>query len=254
METPETVSFLAGSPERLRLLIHLRESPGSPRDVADSLDVSHRSAQRNLSEFADRGWVRKRDGKYALTPSGELVTRTHANYVETLETIERFDAFFRHLPDATHLPDPAWLHDATLVVASADQPQAPVSHYVSRLRSRKTDSIRMLAPVLSRLYHDVHAELVFEGVETELVMPADTLETARSLNPLEFRLVRRAIDIYRHDGPVEFGVTLGDGWALAGAYDDDGQLRALVECTHPAFFEWAEELYRRYRKESQPVG
>lgn len=253
MERPEAVAFLAGSPERLRLLVHLRDSPGSPRDIADANDVSHRSVQRNLSEFSDRGWVRKRDGKYVLTPSGELVARTHANYVETLGVIEKFDAFFRHLPDADHLPDPKWLHDATLVVASPDQPQAPVSQYVNRLKARKTESIRMLAPVLSRLYHDVHADLVFAGVETELVMPADKLETARSLNPLEFRLVRRAIDIYRYDGPVEFGVTLGDGWAFAGAYDDDGQLRALVECDHPDFLQWADDLYRRYRDEARSV-
>lgn len=253
MNTQGTVAFLAGSPERLRLLSLLRESPGSPRDIADSLDVSHRSAQRNLSEFADRGWVRKRDGNYTLTPSGELVTRTHANYVETLETIERFDAFLRHLPDAPRLPDPTWLHDATLVVASADQPQAPVSEYVNRLRSRETDTIRMLAPVLSRLYHDVHAELVFDGVETELVMPADTLETARSLNPLEFGLVTRTIDIYRYDGSARIGVTLGDDWALAGAYDEDGQLRALVDCDRPAFVEWAEEIYHRYREAARPV-
>ncbi|WP_458204421.1 helix-turn-helix transcriptional regulator [Haladaptatus sp. NG-SE-30] len=253
MAAPESVAFLAGSPERLHLLCHLREQPGSPRDIANAIDVSHRSVQRNLSEFADRGWVRKEDGRYTLTTSGELVTRTHEGYVETMQTISAYDAFFRHLPDADHAPDPAWLTDATLVTASPEQPQAPVNHYVKRLRARQTRSIRMLAPVLSRLYHDAHAELVISGVETELVMPTERVEDARSLNPLEFRVVSRAIDIYQYDGPVELGLTLGDDWALAGAYDDEGQLRALVECDAPDFLNWAEELYRRYRNDARPV-
>jgi predicted transcriptional regulator len=253
MDAPESVAFFAGSPERLRLLVHLRERPSSPRNVTAATDVSHRSVQRNLSEFADRGWVRKREGEYALTTSGDLVARTHEAYVETMATIAEYDPFFRYLPDARHAPNPEWLRDATLVTASPEQPQAPVSHYVSRLRERRTRSIRMLAPVLSRLYHDAHAELVLSGVETELVMPAERVEIARSRNPLEFRVVRQAIDIYQYDGPVELGVTLGDDWALAGAYDDEGQLRALVECDDRDFLDWAEKLYDRYRDGARPV-
>ncbi len=253
MDAPEAVAFLAGSPERHRLLAHLRDRSGSPRDVADATEMSHRSVQRNLSEFADRGWVEKRGGVYELTTSGDLVARTHAEYVETLDTIAEYDAFFRHLPDADRAPDPAWLADATLVTASPDQPQAPVNHYVKRLRARQTETIRMLAPVLSRLYHDVHAELVLSGVETELVMSPERIDTARSSNPIEFRLVSRVIDIYEHDGPVELGLTLGDDWVLAGAYDDEGQLRALVECTDSDFFAWAERVYEQYRNRSNSL-
>ncbi|WP_049970296.1 helix-turn-helix transcriptional regulator [Haladaptatus cibarius] len=253
MNASEAAAFLAGSPERHRLLAHLREQSGSPRDMADATDVSRRSVQRNLSEFADRGWVKKRDGVYELTTSGELVARTHRKYIETLDTISTYDPFYRHLPDADHAPNPAWLADATLVTASPDQPQAPVSHYVKRLRARETETVRMLAPVLSRLYHDAHAELVLSGVETELVMPPERIETARSSNPLEFRLVSRAIDIYEHDGPVDFGLTLGDNWAFAGAYDTEGQLRALLECDDPKFLDWAKTLYQQYRNRSSPI-
>ncbi|WP_435154283.1 helix-turn-helix transcriptional regulator [Haladaptatus sp. DFWS20] len=253
MDVPDTVAFLAASPERLRLLTHLREQSGSPRDVTDATDVSHRSVQRNLSEFANRGWVEKHDGVYELTTSGELVAQTHADYVDTLGTISAYDPFYRYLPDGDHAPDPAWLADATLVTASPDQPQAPVSQYVKRLRARQTETVRMLAPVLSRLYHDAHAELVLSGVDTELIMSPERIETARASNPLEFRLVSRAIDIYEHDGNVEFGLTLGDDWAFAGAYDDDGQLRALLECDEREFLNWAEALYREYRDRSSSI-
>ncbi|WP_327052765.1 helix-turn-helix transcriptional regulator [Halomicrococcus gelatinilyticus] len=248
----DAARFLAGSPDRRRLLAHLREQPGSPRDVADALDTSRRSVQRNLAELRDRGWAERRDGGYHLTTAGALVAQAHADYRDALAVIDEAAPFLREVA-AEHAPDPAWLGDAAVVTATAERPQAPVSHYVQRVRERETTTVRMLAPVLSRIFHEPHAELVLSGVDTELVLPADGVETARSMNPLEFRVVVRAIDLYRHDGPVPVGLTLGDDWVLAGAYDDDGQLRAVVECDHPELFDWAESLYEDHRSKSEPV-
>ena len=248
----DAARFLAGSPDRRRLLAHLRDQPGSPRDVADALDTSRRSVQRNLAELCDRGWAEKRDGGYHLTTAGVLVTQAHADYRDALAVVEEAAPFLREMP-AEHAPDPAWLRDAAVVTAPAERPQAPVSHYVRRVRERETSSIRMLAPVLSRIFHEPHAELVLSGVDTELVLPADGVETARSMNPLEFRVVVRAIDLYRHDGPVAVGLTLGDDWVLAGAYDDDGNLTAVVESDDPDLFDWAESLYEEHRNRAEQV-
>ncbi|WP_433623466.1 helix-turn-helix transcriptional regulator [Halomicrococcus sp. NG-SE-24] len=248
----EAARFLAGSPDRYRLLAHLRERPGSPRDVADALDASRRSVQRNLAELVDRGWAEKRDGDYRLTTSGAFVARAHADYLDALSAVEAAAPVLERLP-VERAPDPTWLADADVVAADAERPQAPVSHYVRRLRERETTRVRMLAPVLSRIFHEAHAELVLSGVDTEVVLPADSVETARSMNPLEFEVVVRAIDLYRHDGPVELGLTLGDDWVLAGAYDDDGQLRAVAESDDPRFVEWAQDAYEEYRSRAERV-
>jgi len=251
----ETAQFLSGSPDRQRLLSHLRETPGSPRDVADALDVAHRSAQRHLSSLVDRDWAEKRDGVYHLTTVGELVAEEHATYLDTLDSIDSLEPFYRHLPDSDHAPDPRLLADADVVVAAPDRPQAPVNHYISALAEFETDHIRMISPVLSRLFHQAHAELVVAGTTHDLVMSVQTARRAKELNAQEFALVigMDQLRLRCVDGPVGFGLTLGDRRCIVHAYDEDGQLHALVDSTSKDLCAWAETLFERYRTESHPV-
>lgn len=255
MDADELARFLTGSPDRRRLLAHLRTTPGAPSDVADALGISTRSAQRNLAELVDRGLARKRTGVYELTTVGELVTDRHTAYLDTLDTLTEYEQFFQHLPDTEHTPDPELLRDADGVVATATYPQAAVDHYLNWLESHTTDRIRMISPVLSRQFHHVHAAHILEGTETDLVLSADTVETARSLNPTEFTVVLHVdgFRLYRYPDDVAFGLTLGDDWAVVNAYDDEGHLQACVAVSDPAAVEWAEALYDRYHSRSTRV-
>jgi predicted transcriptional regulator len=255
MPSHDVANFLAGSPDRLRLLSHLRNRPGSPGDLADALPMSHRSIQRNLAAFADRGWAEKRDGAYRLTPIGVLVTERHAAYIDTLDTLAAFAPFYRYLPDREHAPDPEWLADAQLIEATAENPQAPVQHYIQAVKGFETERVRMVSPVLSRLFHGAHADLAFRGVHTELVLSAALVQRARDLNSTEFNVVVSVdvLDVYQYPDEIGFGLTLGDRQVLMGAYDDQGQLKACLDSTDPAFLAWAERLFERYRGESERI-
>lgn len=255
MPPHEDAHFLARSTDRIRLLTRLQAQPGSPSRLTDDLEISHRSVQRHLAQFVERGWAEKTAGTYQLTTAGDLVTERHADYIDALDTLETFGPFYRHLPDREHAPDPRWLENATLVVATPDDPQAPVHHYVETLEAFETETIRMISPVLSRFFHDAHAKLAFRGVHTELVMSTGTIERARELNPMEFTVVVGVdvLDLYRYPEPIEFGLTIGDGQLLANAYDEEGQLRACVEATRPALLRWANDQFERHRKRSALV-
>jgi predicted transcriptional regulator len=255
MPSPDAAHLLASSSDRQRLLAHLVDHPGSPADLAETLSLSRRSVQRHLRQFADRGWAEKADGAYRLTVPGELVAAEHATYVDALDTVERFSPLFAHLPDREHAPDPRLLDDATLVAADAASPQAPVRHYLESVRTFETDRIRMVSAVLSRLFHEVHADLALDGVHTELVMAADTIDRARELNPAEFEIVVSVdvLDLYRHPDEIPVGLTLGDDRVLIGAYDDDGNLRACVDSANPDLVAWGERLFERYRAQSKRI-
>jgi predicted transcriptional regulator len=198
---------------------------------------------------------RRRGGEYHLTTTGALVAAEHESYLEALDGVDAFGDVYRHLPDPEHAPDPRWLADADVTRASAEHPQAPVHHYVASVGGLEADRVRMVAPVLSRLFHDVHADLAMEGTHTDLVLSAATIERARDLNPAEFAVVVSVgvLDLYRHPDPIEFGLTLGEGRLLLGAYDADGHLYACVESTDDDFYGWAEGLFERYRERSEPV-
>lgn len=255
MAGDDVARFLADSPDRRRVLAHLASTPASPAAMAEALSLSRRSAQRHLRDFADREWVEKRDGEYHLTTTGRLVVDEHESYLEALGGIDAFADVYRHLPDAEHAPDPRWLAAASVTRATAENPQAPVHHYVDSVGALETDRVRMVAPVLSRLFHDVHADLAMEGAHTELVLSAGTIDRARELNPAEFAVVVSVgvLDLYRHPGEISVGLTLGGGRVLLGAYDADGHLYALVESTDADFQAWAEARFERYRDRSAPV-
>lgn len=255
MSSDDAAQFLAGSPDRRQVLRHLVDNPASPAELADALSLSRRSIQRHLGQFTDRGWAEKNDGAYHLTVTGELVIEEQTAHLATLERLETVGPFFRHLPDRQHAPDPRWLDSATIVTATAANPQAPVQHYLETVRGFDADRIRMLSPVLSRLYHEAHAKLALDGVHTELVLSAATIERARELNPTEFKLVVSVdvLDLYRHPEDVAVGLTLGTDTLLMGVYDADGQLEACVESSNPEFLAWAADLFERYRERADPV-
>lgn len=255
MHSHEAARFLSGSPGRVELLVQLRTAPGRPSAIAEAVSMSHRSVQRNLSELRDRGWVEKHEGIYQLTTTGVLITEAHEAYLGALSNVESFEGFFRELPDRKHAPPPEWLGEATLIEATPTDPHAPVDHYVQSVREFDVGRVRMLSPVLSRLFHNAHAALAVRGTHTELVLSNALVERARELNPFEFDLLvsHAPLDLYRHPDSIGVGLTLGDRRVLVGSYDDRGRMCACVDATHPELFEWATTLYERYRTRSTRV-
>lgn len=253
----EMAAFLAGSPERQQALEALAADPASPAVLADELSLSRRSVQRHLAAFEDRNWVAKDDGEYALTTTGTLVAAEHDAYLETMARIDEFEPLYTHLAasEADLAPDPRWLSDATLTTATNDNPQAPVTHYLDRVRSLDTDHVKMLSPVLSRLYHDAHAELALDGVHTELVLPGSAVERARAENPVEFAAIVTVgvLDLYRHPDAVPFGLTIGEDCVLILGYDEDGQLQACLEAPTDQMHEWATRIFATYRDDGVHV-
>lgn len=253
MPSNNAAQFLANSPDRLALLTSLSQESASPGELASEHSFSRRSVQRNLAEFVDRGWVETSGGTYHLTVTGELIAEEHAEYVDALARITDFAPFFRYLPDYDHAPDPEWLTDATMTIATEDNPQAPVHQYVSRVRQFDTERIKMLSPVLSRLFHEAHATLASRGVHTELVMPARMIDRAREQNPIEFQalIALDILSLYQFPNLFSIGLTLGDTRLLIGAYDDEKQLQALIESTDSQFHSWASDLFDRYKGQSE---
>lgn len=250
----DAARFLADSPDRLALLERLREGVAGPAGLAGDLDVARRSVQRNLAAFVDRGWVESGDGGYRLTTAGDLVALTHGDYLDRIDRIETFGPLLRHL-DRGDAPDPGLLEGGDLVVATPENPQAPVHAYVDRLQGFEGDTVRMCSPVLSRIFHEAHASLAMRGVHTDLVLSAATADRARELNPVEFEAVLRVgvLDLYAHPGPVPLGLTVGEDRILLGAYDDDGHLEACLSSTVPDLVAWGAERFEAYRNRADRV-
>lgn len=255
MVSHEHTRFLSVSSARIRLLRCLDEAPQCPCELTSVLSLSRRGIQRNLSEIVDRGWAEKTDGEYHLTTRGTLITKQYTDFLCTLDIIDEYEPLFTYLPDYAHSPKPQWLHDAEIVIATSDHPYAPLDQYIHSLHSDSIDTVHSILPVLSRFYTDLYTELSEAGVETEILLDETIIDVCRNHNPdsLGIMLTVESLSLYEHRGNIDFGLTLTDRRGFMGAYDDQGRLRAYIECSNPEFLDWATELYRRYRRASHAI-
>jgi predicted transcriptional regulator len=251
----EHTQFLSGSRSRVRLLSCLDEAPQYPRELTETLGLSRRGVQRNLSALVERGWAEKVSGKYRLTTHGTLIARQYVDFCTTLATIEECEAFFTYLPDCAHIPSPEWLHEAELVVATPERPHAPIEQYGISLRRCSTATVRGILPVLSHYYEDIHADLQESDIETELVIDESTVEATRNcdIEAFEAALALDTFTLYAQPESIGFGLTLTDHCGIMSAYDDQGRIQACVECNNNAFLDWANEVYRSYRDNARSI-
>ncbi len=216
--------------------------------------MSRRSVQRNLTALTRRGWVEKVDGAYRVTTSGALVVEAHKRYSDELAAIDRFSPIVDAFSDVDHAPPPTALSSATVTTVTPGQPHGPLHQYLQAIERFETERVRMLSPVLSRPLHGAHAELGLGGAHTELILTEQLSERARRLNPREFDLLVSVapLTVFRHPGPIEAGITIGDDRVLVCSYDDD-RLTACLEATSSALIAWARELFDHYRSQASEI-
>lgn len=242
-------AHLFSSQHRFEVLRSLHEEPADTRGLTEELSASRVTIQRHLNACNELGWVEKVDGRYELTAVGDLVYRSAKRFLDRLSVLERHDRVVGTFADRDPSFDPLLLEDATVTVASPTNPHAPISHYQTAMSESETSSVWGISPIVSDLFIEIHGRLLADGVETELIMPRSVLERAPEPEvppPGVFTL--RTIE-----EPLDFGLTLTDNAAFVGRYDD-GTFAACVENDAPAFREWVEGVYERYRKHSTVVA
>jgi predicted transcriptional regulator len=249
MSAREQVAFLVGSEHRVAVMDALHEGPSRPCELERSLSASRATVQRALSGLEERGWVDKRDGAYRLSAGGLFVLRAYRKLTDVVDTVEAVGSPLSLLDGATaDMPVDA-LGTATVTKATAKTPHAPIEHYASLLDRGDVDRFRAICPVMSTVFSEVHRPLVEAGVPVELVVDEQTLSAAESMTPESHAatLENDAFDLYVVADPLDFGVSLFDGTAVVGAYDDRGEFRACLDARDEPFVEWTTRLFEEHR-------
>ena len=249
MSAREQVAFLVGSEHRLAVMEALREGSARPCGLERSLTASRATVQRALSGLEERGWVEKRDGEYHLTAAGLFVLRAFDDLTEVVETVADVGdplALFDGL--TTDLPVEA-LRSARMTAADATTPHAPIERYAALLDGADVDRLRAVCPVSSPVFNEVHRPLVEDRVSIDLVIDEETLAAARQVAPETHAaaLDDDLFSLYVVDADLSFGVSLFDGVAVVGAYDDQGRFRACLDGRDDALVEWATSLFEEHR-------
>lgn len=243
-EAHEDVQYLAGSPARHEILATLCEEPLRPADLTDRVDVTRTTVQRVLAGFSERRWVHKRGGSYEPTVGGRRVVDRYESLLDTAEQA-------RHLgPLATHLGSavdelPAAAFDGEITVATDSAPLAPVDHVVERLRELETDEILVVSPIVSGVFNRAGAEIIECGIGFRMVIDESVLEQSKEAFPEALRRAHEAdaVTVAVSSEQLEVGLVVVDHVVFIGAYDGDGNLRAVLESENESVVEWGRERY-----------
>lgn len=255
MTAREDVAFLVGSQSRVTILEALADGPRRPTELARQCDCARETAQRTLSGFCDRGWVEKADGRYCLTPGGEMVFERYEELTQTVECTDRMSEFLTHVGDISGDVPTEVLQQLNVTTAVDNDPHAPIHRYLTVLGDDPVHRFRGVSPIVSRIFNEAAVQVIGPETEMELVVDRSVLERSMTEYPDAFEHGQELEQFTLHvvDEQLEFGLAVVDGHGIVASYDDYGNVVALVDGDALEAVAWVEELYESLRSKASPV-
>lgn len=250
MTAHEHIAFLAGSPNRVRVLRAIHEDPARQCALVDRLALSRSTVQRCLGGFTERGWARKEDGAFRITAGGIHVLSQYDALTDTIDAVAEHGGLLDHLRDlAFSLPAEA-IATATVVSASTDRPHAPESHIVDALETTGVERLRAITPTVSDMFNEAAALQVAAGVDIELILDSSGFDVSRREFPdaLDDAYTAETLDLYVHPGEFGFGLLIVDNRVLVSVYDDEDRIRGCLDGTGSPIVEWADDVHHDRRQ------
>jgi len=251
------IEFLALSPNRVSVLRRLVEDRHTRTDLAVATGASQATLGRILRDFEERSWIRRTEGAYVATATGELVADAFLDLLATMETEHDLRPIVDYLPTDALEFDLRRFEDATITVPSGTKPNAPVGRVLDLLE--EASSVRVFSHAFNEgslgvVERRVTAgEMTFEGVFSreaiEAVADDDSLRRR-----LESILDAPDASIRVYEAEIPLAVTAADDTVHLLLRDANGVLQASVDTDDPVVREWAHDRFERYWTEATAVG
>lgn len=250
------IEFLALSSNRVAVLRHLAEGRRTRTELARETGASQATLGRILRDFEDRSWIRRADGGYVATATGELVADGFLDLLETMQTEEKLRDIVPYLPTDALDVDLRHLGDASVTLPSGTRPNAPVQRLLGFLRD--ADEVRAfshafnvgsLTVIEERVTDD---EMTFRGVfsRTAIDAVADDPGLRRRLESL---LDATGATLRVCDAGIPLAVTVADDVVHLLLRDANGVLQASIDTDDDVVRNWARETFDEYWADATPL-
>lgn len=257
IESPlEEIEFLARSPNRVRVLDTLGDTPLERHQIEDETGVSRATLARILDDFEERGWVTRDDRQYEMTPVGHYVAREFTDLLKRFEPVPKLNDVGEWFPEEGFDFDLGRLAGAEIVRSTKSDALAPTTHITRRLRS--ADRVRVLSySHLSDVMEVCWRGTVEGGLELESVVDRGVLDRigtdARMVDHAQEMVESGQAKLFWHEGPIPVTVFVIDDWVLLCLSGDEGPPHAVIETTDAAIRSWAESIIDTYRREGKSL-
>lgn len=253
----DMLSFFGGSPIRLQTLRLLNSDPMTKATLQEEVDTSRITLWRLLSEFEDRGWIRKSDDEFEATAAGRIVVERIEAMQNALKATEELGELLEWLPlDEFDFPVECLAH-AEIVRPSPTDPQRPMRLATQQIR--EATEIRILTHGYSPWIIETMYDRATEGAQSgEMVTSADVVEAIAAQSSFRDQLLELiesgALEYYHHEREVPHIFAILDGDRVGMGVDDEaGRPQATFDIADEQVLEWAERTFERYRSSASRV-
>lgn len=253
----DDIGFLARSKHRFRILEALSERPYERDELQQETDVSRTTIQRTLSDMEEKGWIENAGWRYKLTELGDIIRSEFDRVLGVAGAVQELNQVIEWVPVEAIDIDLHYFRDATISVASRNDPTLPVREYANLL---STDGhVRGLIYGLDSFGLAEHKRILEEtDQQYEGVFSAGLYDQIRA-NPRIAEETAQVVgseqtEFYRYGEELPFHIVLTSdavGLLLTSA---DGTFSAFIESRNETVISWAEEKYDWYRERSRPVA
>lgn len=251
------VDYLTRSPNRVKVLSRLSESPRGRRELAEEADVTRPTLSRILDELVEREWVVSDGRTYRATPLGRFLVREFERFVERVRPVTLLDDVARWFPREGFEFELARLATAEVVTATPTNAVAPTTHAVRELR-RATEVVVLSPAVLPSAIEacrdrTIDGDQRIEAVVTRAVVDAlrEDPDLSRTLHDM---LTAGRTEVFRYDGPVPYPLLVTDDRVTIILSDAEGAPHAAVTSEDEAVRSWARSTATACRVDATRVA
>ncbi|MDY7082982.1 MAG: MarR family transcriptional regulator [Halobacteria archaeon] len=254
MNEDDYIRFLAGSPNRERVLDSLTENPGDVRDLRDRLDIPRTTLQKNIRELEEKGWVEKVQGGYTSTTVGEIIVGHIKDCREGVQTTMELEPFLKWVPASEFDIDIGAFEDSDITVPEPPNPRGAERRVFNKVTS--SNDLKFMSPVLRpMMVETLYEHLTENEVHADITVSSDVIEVIKSDYPevIDAVATSERVELREYTGDIPFITMIFEDMVMMAALDNMGIIRALVENESEEAMEHAVELYEEYAEEAVPV-
>jgi predicted transcriptional regulator len=251
MEDGEGAAFLEQQP----ILAAIREEPLGRGDLEQRFDVSRTTIYRATADLEDRGLIEPTNGNYRLTAHGLAVTASIDQYHDSLAAAERLAPLLEFVDHPILLRSLHLFEDAELLTADPGEPYWLTEWLTTQLA--EVDFFRGLDPVMGNAQqHEIGLERVEAGADIASVISRTRVAEWGTTTADQLAAAKRRLgecNAFVGDD-LPFTLQVVDETVVVVGLDDETGLPAVCAVTERAETrDWAMALYRRYRRNAEPV-
>lgn len=247
MNGPHESKLMVHLAHRGTVLRCLEEGLHDSRKIAEKIDKSRSSVDRDIRKLKESGYIREYPNHYDLTKYGEFALRIHRQK----EQIADAESLIPELPASTPF---ALLDGAEIVKSGGMRPQQPLEHMETLIRTAR--ELKIVTPVVSPPFTGVLTDRIpAESLMADIVIDGEVFEELYTgYDAVHDVLEDESCTVWRTTEQLTFCLVIADSNTVCLGVTDEAK-RLLGTITHDSntALEWALGLFDEQVEGSEEV-